>query len=815
MKFSPLYFFIVFLLSSCLSSRLVDQGQTLLYKQKFSEAKNINKETLQNLTAQNSNQKILGLPISLEVMTYRLGKNGFLGLWAYDSSRVRKNLEKVESRYDEKITRAKKESRKARLRSRLITRTEKKNKKLDDGNLFMRWGEPPAIFDSAKVATSVVNIEQYLFARGYFNTQVDVNITHPKKHLTNVKYNINQYNAYYIDSIIYSIEDEKAKRLVMNHQDKNLLLGNRYDQELITKERDRIFDLFANNGYFDFKRQYIYFAIDSTSLEDNFLIVKETIFNPPNADAHKTFTIDSVIFDANINNSDDRLVRNYRGITYDFAEDKYNPKILDWRMFIYPDSLFRRSSTLQTQKQLSYLDMFKFVNINYDSTDGKFVGTIFISPLDKYQTSTEVGLSVTDQAQIPGPFISFNLKNRNLFKGMEILEFNGNAGIQGLSGVSSLETQYSRLQYGGEFSLTLPQFLFPLGKYYKSRIGQYNPKTKLTTGINFEDRRGEYKRQTFNTSLSYIWQIRDNTQFTLRPFDVSYINSTLTSNFQETLDVFEQQGNLSYARAFSPAFVSSSNFSLELNLNNYGLGYRDAAFIRANLETGGNFELLFGENPFGNQLEYYKYAKSDIDFRQTFRMNSLTEVAYRTHLGIAFVYGDNNALPYEKYYFAGGSNSIRAWRPRRLGPGAYGTYRTNEENETRINYNREQPGDIIIETSLEYRRKLFKYVDGAIFADAGNVWLLKSETVNPNDDPQLDDGIFRLNSFLEELAVGAGIGLRIDFSFLILRLDGAWKLLNPAMPEGERFVGDEINFGNLFDFRNDTFNINIGIGYPF
>ncbi len=814
MKYYPIYFVLLLFLSSCLSSRLVKEGETLLYKQKFSDAKNINKETLLNLVAQKSNQKILGLPISLEVKAYNAGKNGFLFFGAYDSARIQKNLSRIENKYTNKIEKATKDKKKSRLRSKLISKTEKKNKKLREGNLLMRWGRPPTIFDSTQVSTSVENIEQYLFARGYFNTTVETKITHPKKHRTIVKYNILQKNAYYIDSIVYAIEDDKARKLVLDHHDENLLIGKRYDQDVVTRERERIFELFANNGYFDFKRQYIHFGFDSTSLGNNFLIVKETIANPPNADTHKTFTIDSVIFDANISNSEQSLIKDYRRITYDFSEDKYNTKILDWRMFIYPDSLFRRSSTLQTQKQLSYLDMFKFVNINYDTTDGKFIGTVFISPLDKYQTSTEVGLSVTDQAQIPGPFISFNLKNRNLFKGMEILEFNGNAGIQGLSGVSTLETQYSRLQYGGEFSLTFPQFLFPLGKYYKSKIGQYNPKTKLTSGINFEDRREEYRRQTFNTSLSYIWQVKDNSQFTLKPFEVSYVDSELTNDFRNILQIYEQQGNLSYARAFSPAFFSSSNFSMELNMNNYGLTYRDAAFIRANIETGGNLEVLFGEDPFGDQLEYYKYTKSDIDLRQTFRMNSLTEVAYRAHIGLAFVYGDNNALPYEKYYFAGGSNSIRAWRPRRLGPGAYGTYET-ETSERTVNYDREQPGDIIIETSLEYRRKLLRYIDGAIFVDAGNVWLWQSETVNESDDPQLDDGVFRLNSFLDELAVGAGIGIRVDFSFLILRLDGAWKLFNPAYPKGQRFVADELNFGNLFDFRDNTFNINIGIGYPF
>ena len=795
-------------MSSCLGIRYLDENESLLYKQSVDKGHNLNNEAIKSQIVQNPNKRFLLLPISPEIYVYQIG------LKSFDTAKVERKKKKIQDKYTRKIQKAEKEKKIGRLQNKQVNKIEKINRKLSEGNLFMRWGEPPTVFDSTAVSTSTTNIERYLFSKGYFNAEVTPEITHRNKKLTKVSYEIEQNEVYVVDSIFYSIEDDEINKIVTENEAENLILNRKYNQELISDERDRIYELLTDKGYYDFKRQYIHFAVDSTNLDNNRLIIKESIITPPDEGHHKKFKLDSVIFKTG---NQVNLTKDYRNITYNFSNDKYNVKILDWRLFLYPDSLYSRSLTLQTQKQLSYLDMFKFVNINYDTTGGEFIANIFTSPLDKYQTSTEVGLSVTDQAQVPGPFFSFNLKNRNLFKGMEILEFTGNISIQGLSGVSNQETRYSRFQYGGEFSLTFPQFLFPLGKYYKAKIGKYNPKTKLTLGVNFEDRKDEYERLTFNTGLSYIWQVKDNSQFTLKPFDISYIDSNPTQAFTETLQSFEDRGNISYVRAFSPAFVSSSSFNMDLNINNYGLDYRDASFMRILIETGGNLQKMFEKILPEDSLEYYKFVKSNIDFRQTFRLNRLTSIAYRINVGAAFVYGENNSLPYEKYYFAGGSNSIRAWQPRRVGPGAFGEISptTSEHQEVSIDYNREQPGDIIIESSVEYRRKLLKFLDGALFIDAGNVWLWNSETVNPADDPEGDDGVFRFNSFLSELAVGTGLGFRIDFSFLILRLDGAWKLFNPAYPKGDRFVGDEITIKNLFNLKDDIFTINIGIGYPF
>ena len=289
--------------------------------------------------------------------------------------------------------------------------------------------------------------------------------------------------------------------------------------------------------------------------------------------------------------------------------------------------------------------------------------------------------------------------------------------------------------------------------------------------------------------------------------DVSYIDSKTDSSFQVFLDTLALSGN-TYGNAFKSAFVSSGSFQLIVN-NNYGIS-RSSSYMQFYVEAGGNLLSVLGPNPFGKSIEYYKYAKSSMDFRKNFYVNRKTSLVNRLKIGVAVTYGKNNSLPYLKYFFGGGSNSLRSWKPRRLGPGAYGEIITDTDGISSVNYEREQPGDMTIEMSAEMRQKLFGFVNWAFFVDAGNIWLLRSETVDPTLDPEGDDGVFKFSTFAKEIAIGAGLGLRFDLSFLIFRLDLGWKLVDPAQPPGKRWVANKI-FPN--PIQNSQFNI--GIGYPF
>jgi outer membrane protein insertion porin family len=814
LKIKILVLILPLLLSSCLGTKYLKRDESILYKQKIRTSSSLNAEEISPLISQTPNSHFIGLPIAHLVHVYKFGEN------IRDTARINVKIDKLDTKYSKKIAEAKSSARKTKLNSKKLTKQEKLKKKLNEGNQLMRLGEKLAVFDSSSTFISEKNIQNYLFSIGYFNALISTK-AETNNQLTKVEYLIDAGKQFRIDSIIYQIADPKVDSLFHREISKSLLKKAKYEQSAFGAERDRVYEMLSNNGYYNFKRQYVQFEVDSTTLDDQRLIVRENIANPSVSEEHKVFRIDSVIFsNETIKSTRKNLIKNYNNITFNFSNDKYPERILAWRIFLEKDSLYSKELTLETQKQLSYLDVFKFVNINYDSSGGKFIANIFTSPLKKNETSTEVGLSVLDQAgALPGPFFNFNAKSRNVFGGLEIIQLSGNTSIQGIKSVSDQTNNYSRFQYGGELSVTFPQFLFPMKETLRASIGKYNPRTKISTGINFEDRISEYERTTFNGSMSYIWQVRDNSQFTLRPFDLSYIYSLTSNSFQQDLDILDSLGNKSLVSAFQSSFVSFSSISMNFNKNNYGLGNNNSRLLQAYLETAGNIENVFGNEPFGSDLEYYKYLKFNIDLRKINKLTSKSTLAYRLNVGAAFAYGSNLSLPYEKYFFAGGSNSVRAWQPRRLGPGSFAVYQSEVGTSDIIVDNRvERPGDIILESSIEYRRDLIGFVDYALFIDAGNIWLWNSRTIdNTSDgfgDGTNDDGVFRASTFLKEIAVGAGYGFRFDFSFLVLRIDFAYKIVNPAFPINERFILGDYQFKDLWDFRNKG-AINIGIGYPF
>ena len=196
-------------------------------------------------------------------------------------------------------------------------------------------------------------------------------------------------------------------------------------------------------------------------------------------------------------------------------------------------------------------------------------------------------------------------------------------------------------------------------------------------------------------------------------------------------------------------------------------------------------------------LQYFQYFKLNADIRYYFPLSKNTLFAVRGNAGVAVPYGSNKALPYEKYFFSGGSSSNRGWAPRRLGPGAF-TPELYEDGT--YNYRFEQPGEVLIETNYEYRFNVISFWDMAAFVDAGNVWRLEEQDKG-------EESVFSPEDFFRQLGVATGIGFRFDFSFLVLRLDFGTPVRNPARPQGDRFVLDE--------FSTDKVQYNIGIGYPF
>jgi hypothetical protein len=309
--------------------------------------------------------------------------------------------------------------------------------------------------------------------------------------------------------------------------------------------------------------------------------------------------------------------------------------------------------------------------------------------------------------------------------------------------------------------------------------------------------------------VSYTWATRNNRQqFTINAADLNYIRTPqIQDEFLQILVDLQNQGN-NLIWSFLPSFISSISAQSVINFNQYGNFTRNSAsLLRLFAESGGttlNF-LNIADNSVATDIANFQWLKFQADFRRYYPIDSKQTLAYRANFGIAQPYGiSNGILPYEKYFFAGGGTSIRAWQARRLGPGSYSP-RVAERGT--YDYAIEQPAEMIFETMLEYRRKLFGYFDMALFIDAGNSWMLGADNSRPGAD-------FRFDRFYKEIAFGTGIGLRMDFDFLVIRLDMATKAIDPSQPEGDRWVLDNVTFKNPLGVRGQTV-LNFGIGYPF
>lgn len=762
---------------------------------------------------QKRNRRLVSvLPFTHYALIYIWGKR------YYNPEKYQRQLDEIQQYYDEKIAEQHSDKKKEKLGNKKEKKIDKKQLKIDEGNFRMRLGEPLAIYDSNLSRQTAERMQNFLYINGFFLAKVNYEKVSSRnnKHIS-INYIIDAHNPYHIDTIAINSTDSTIVELIDKYKNASKIVkGERFKQENFSAERERLDFLLKDYGYYDFSRQYIEFDIDTT-WKDKKVAVRINILDPAKREGHKSFRITEVNFvtDAGMSppGNMQRKRETYRNINYSYFEDDYKKKILSRRVFILQDSLYSRTNTFDTQRQLANVDAFKFVNINYDTAGGKFIANIFTNPLPTYQLSSEIGLNLTQG--FPGPFINGSIKRRNIFRGLENLELSGRIGFEGVAPATEIGNVYRSTEANANLSITFPQFVFPVSDYIKNKLGRVNPKTKIQTGAAYTDR-PEYRRTNFNLSNVFSWQNQNNALFSLSLTDINLIQSNLTREFEAELERLAALGNR-LILAFNPSFVSSMTFNVTWNINQYGSSDKNAAFLRTTVESGGTLLPLYKSvlEDYGLQVFQYLRFGFDTRFHRVIREN--VNLAYRFNSGLGLAYGGNEILPYEKYFFAGGSNSIRAWRPRRIGPGSFTPPLSGDIEKTGVfDYSFEQPGDLLLEGSAELRFGPYGVFSPALFMDAGNVWLLRPTASRPG-------GEFKINSFFQEIGVGTGIGFRFDFSFLVLRFDAGVKVYDPARlqlgPEygasSNPFVLHRARLLRPYGFDREPVIFNIGIGYPF
>lgn len=671
--------------------------------------------------------------------------------------------------------------------------------------LKYKVGEPPVLASSVNIEKNRLIMQNRLENRGFFKTEVtaDTVIRHKKMEVTYAadlaqRYVIRNVNLPTDSGQIYNI----IRRISKTSQ---LKKGNGYNLQTILNERERIDNKLKQNGFYYFNPDDIIIDADSTvgkhKVDMYVRIKKQTPFS------HLvSYKINDVIVYADYDiHSDtasttiDRIPK-FQGYRIIDPEQKFNPKMFPRTLVFKPKDVYNRTAHSTSLNRLVSLGVYKFVKVRFEEVDTvnrpMLNAFYFLTPLPKKSLSFEVsGLSKSNNAN--GTELSVNWKNRNFFKGAELFTISVFGGFEKqVAGQQRINT----LRGGIDLNLVVPRIIGPVTIRSNSA---FVPQTVANLGYELFSRNTQYTLSSAKTSLGYRWKRSVKNQHEWSFLSVNYVRPTnITPEFQQQLDT-----NITLARSIEKQFIIGMVYNYNYNSQAVANRKKHNFYFNGNADVSGNIlGLTSGANvKEGNQklifgAPFSQYIRAEADFRYYMRMGKNTVLASRAFAGAGYAYGNSITMPFIKQFFAGGANGIRAFRARSLGPGSY--YAGNPK-ET---YVADQPGDIRLEMNTELRAKLVSILYGAVFVDAGNIWLFK-------EDPERPGGKFT-NKFLSQFAVGTGVGLRVDVSFFVLRADLAMPLRKPYINTGSRWVFDQINFGDS-EWRRNNLILNIAIGYPF
>ncbi len=680
---------------------------------------------------------------------------------------------------------------------------------------FKKWlqrtGEPPVLLSSVKPGATAAIIDAKLFNIGMFKSSTESKIVE-KKHTAKVIYTSHIHKPYLVKDLVYAISDDSLSRLILTEKDKSLIKpGEEYNLDQLKNERIRIDDLLKNKGYFYFSPDYLLFKADTSNI-DHDVTFKLTLKDSIPKNALTVFRINKVYINQNYSLNERRVDSTKDTLIYENmvflgkeARMAIRPKVLSKSIYLRKNEIFSRQNHTITLNRLMSMGNFKLVQINFSENSAAEPGlldvNILMTPMSKHTFKAEMDM-VSKSNNYTGPRMNLSILNRNAFNGAELLNLNlaGSFETQ-LSGNNKNQFSYS---YNPQLELTFPRFLVPFNIKRTSSI--YIPKTRLLLSYNYMKRVDYYDMRTFQFIYGFKWKENIRKEHELNPIDVSYTSIGNKSTAFTDLLV----ANPYLKKSYEERFITGGSYSFDYN-EQVTSGKKMQYYAHFSTELAGTLlslakriggEKVSAANPSKIAGSIYsQYAKMSIDARGFYNFRDKNKLALRLFAGVGKPYGNSSVLPYSKQFFSGGPNSLRAFQINSVGPGTY-----DQKNDTLGIL--QLGGDIKLETNIEYRFGIYRYFKGALFVDAGNVWLIKS---NPSETGTP----FVASKFLNELAVGAGVGLRVDVSFFILRFDLAMPLRKiPRYEDNFRWVTNEIDFGSSA-WRKDNLVLNVAIGYPF
>jgi outer membrane protein assembly factor BamA len=776
---------IAFFLPSCRVAKNLPDNQSLLVKNNFVIPKSASREIHEKIKG--DLPKIAGQKPNIRVF-------GFLParLWLYYSAMHSKKLTKFKQWIIDKV------------------------------------GEPPAIYDSTQTEKGRGQMEAYLFNAGYFHNHIsDTVITKNKK--TQVTYFVDPGEVWKIGQIELPKGHTACDSIVRENWRKSLLhSGDRFDMTNAKNECVRIETLLRNQGFFTFTRDYVFFYYDTFTTR-GVVNIKTNILPPAEGQQHQQYRMNNIYIISDFNGDvlndtvkkDTIVAGEYRLIA---AKWEFRKKILLDAIAFRKDEMYSKENETRTINNLTKMGTFKFISLDYSKPkdqEGNYLDCkISLTPAKKSSYGWGVDVDVTDEGLF-GTNGNISYTNKNLSKGADQLVVDASAGVQvrfGKEPDSKAKVQLMDITLSLGVTYYLNKFLIP----FRSKIfsPNVNPKTRFSVRYTFDhrydfDTLGNvaflYQLHNFNAEFGYEWNKNTpkyHSSFLLNPitFDFYLLPQTgaefirrldldpiLKSSFEEQI-IIGPNYTFTYNNQKTPTDKKYMHFRLSVETAGNVI---DAAFKLATMHDQNDSAFLIGNRPFS------QYFRIEADWSNYIRMTNHSMFAIRTFAGIGIPYGNSVTLPFIKQFYVGGPSDLRGFLTREIGPGSYVDTSVFDPQKGPKYPNVgffNQTGDIKLETNAEIRFDIYKWLKGAIFTDAGNIWTLNKDAV--------PGGNFNITRFWSEFAVDAGPGLRLDFGFLIVRFDYGFPLRDPR-----RVIGERWQFENAVAFKNGQ--LQLAINYPF
>ena len=672
--------------------------------------------------------------------------------------------------------------------------------------LRKKFAEPPVLLSDVKLQYNADLLANHLQNTGYFGARVRAD-TVVKGKKARAVYRTRPGPQYMIKEVVFETDSSDALESNISAAAAKSLLrpGKPFNLEAIIAERRRIDAYLKERGFFFFSPDNIIVQTDTT-VGDNqvnlYVKLKETtpaaardIYHINNVYVYSNYSLNTATIDTN-----QAHARFYKGFYVVDKDRLHKPLLFEHALQFRPDDVYNRNDHNISLNRLINLGVFKFVKNRFEDIPSvdtpKLDAYYYLTPFPKKALRLEL-TGHTKSNNLTGSQVTLSWRNRNTFRGGEL--FTVNASIGSEYQYSGLSQAYNTYRFSIQPTLQWPRFVIP---FFDVRVERspFLPRTNLEGEYEIINRRSLYTLNSFRLALGYLWKESMTKEHQFYPVSINYVQP---SNVTELYDS-AMKTNPTLAKAIEKQYILGTYYIYNINqLTN--TPPPNAIYFNGLIDFSGNIAgLVAPKNPitktkqiFGS--EFAQYVKTELDLRYYRKMGLNSVFANRIITGVGVPYGNSKELPFIKQFFVGGTNSIRAFRSRSLGPGSYQVPDTTD-------FLPDQSGDIKLELNTEFRMKLYSVINGAVFVDAGNIWLFRSNALKP--------GAKFSRNFMSELAVGTGLGLRFDFNFFVLRLDLAFPLRKPYLPKGERWVFKDIEIWDS-QWRKENLILNLGIGYPF